>query len=490
MFSETHSDSQRADRILASIRREESRPGRGLLKIFFGMAPGVGKTYAMLEAAIQAAGKGVQVELYEQKPVHFSPAHKSEGFAELICSNSLKAERLDSASGLLKEEMRRMGSRLLTAAEETRVAAGGALAVDRDAFSAAVTRMVEQCENITVHREQVETIDESAPILVATGPLTDGALADEIGRLTGDERLHFYDAVAPIVTAESLDYGKVFAASRYDRGEADYLNCPFNKAEYEAFHAALASAERAPLHDFDTGAEQSTKPDPDAHGKKADTVTVYEGCMPIEIMAARGADTMRFGPLRPVGLVDPNTGHRPWANVQLRAENKERTLYNIVGFQTNLKWGEQKRVFSMIPGLENAEFVRYGVMHRNTFLDAPRVLSAQLCLKAHPNVFFAGQITGFEGYMESAASGLLAARNLYARLQGRELPPPPTTTMCGALIDYITTPNKDFQPMGANMGILPRTEEIDTIRDKRERYMALSDAAQAAMRAWAAEAEH
>ena len=323
--------------------------------------------------------------------------------------------------------MRRMGSRLLTAAEETRVAAGGALAVDRDAFSAAVTRMVEQCENITVHREQVETIDESAPILVATGPLTDGALADEIGRLTGDERLHFYDAVAPIVTAESLDYGKVFAASRYDRGEADYLNCPFNKAEYEAFHAALAGAERAPLHDFDTGAEQSAKPDPDAHGKKADTVTVYEGCMPIEIMAARGADTMRFGPLRPVGLVDPNTGHRPWANVQLRAENKERTLYNIVGFQTNLKWGEQKRVFSMIPGLENAEFVRYGVMHRNTFLDAPRVLSTQLCLKKHPNVFFAGQITGFEGYMESAACGLLAARNLYARLKGRQLPPPGTS---------------------------------------------------------------
>ena len=241
----------------------------------------LGAGLAGCEAALWLAGKGVQIELYEQKPVHFSPAHKSEGFAELICSNSLKAERLDSASGLLKEEMRRMGSRLLTAAEETRVAAGGALAVDRDAFSAAVTRMVEQCENITVHREQVETIDESAPILVATGPLTDGALADEIGRLTGDERLHFYDAVAPIVTAESLDYGKVFAASRYDRGEADYLNCPFNKAEYEAFHAALASAERAPLHDFDTGAEQSTKPDPDAHGKKADTVTVYGAVCPL-----------------------------------------------------------------------------------------------------------------------------------------------------------------------------------------------------------------
>ena len=245
----------------------------------------LGAGLAGCEAALWLAGRGVQVELYEQKPAHFSPAHKSEGFAELICSNSLKAERLDSASGLLKEEMRRMGSQLLNAAETARVAAGGALAVDRDTFSAEVTRMVEECPGITVHRERVEHIDESAPVLVATGPLTDGALADEIGRLTGDERLHFYDAVAPIVTAESLDYEKVFAASRYDRGEADYLNCPFNKAEYEAFHAALASAERAPLHDFDAGAEQGAQPDPDAHGKKADTVTVYEGCMPIEIMA-------------------------------------------------------------------------------------------------------------------------------------------------------------------------------------------------------------
>ena len=271
----------------------------------------LGAGLAGCEAALWLAGKGVQVDLYEQKPVHFSPAHKSAGFAELICSNSLKAERLDSASGLLKEEMRRMGSQLLEAAEEARVAAGGALAVDRDAFSAAVTRRVEECPNITVVREQVEHIDESAPILVATGPLTDGALADEIGRLTGDERLHFYDAVAPIVTAESLDYNKVFAASRYDRGEADYLNCPFNKEEYENFHAALASAERAPLHAFGCRCGAGGAADPDAHGKKADTVTVYEGCMPIEIMAARGADTMRFGPLRPVGLVDPTPATAP-----------------------------------------------------------------------------------------------------------------------------------------------------------------------------------
>ena len=429
----------------------------------------IGAGLAGCEAALWLADAGVQVDLYEQKPGKFSPAHKSAGFAELICSNSLKAERPDSASGLLKLEMRTMGSHLLPAAETARVAAGGALAVDRDVFSAAVTDQVEHHPNITIHREEVTALDESAPVLVASGPLTEGALADAIAALTGNHRLSFYDAVAPIVTAESLDYDKVFAASRYGRGEADYLNCPFNKEEYEAFHGALIAAERAPLHDFDGD------------------LTVYEGCMPIEVMAARGADTIRFGPLRPVGLRDPRTGHRPWANVQLRAENAERTLYNLVGFQTNLKWGEQKRVFSMIPGLEHAEFVRYGVMHRNTFLESPRVLTAQQYLKEHPNVFFAGQITGFEGYMESAASGLLAARQILARLQGRQLPPPPPETMCGALLQYITTPNKDFQPMGANMGILPRTPEINAIRDKRERYAALSETAQQAMRAWVEE---
>lgn len=429
----------------------------------------IGAGLAGCEAALWLADAGVQVDLYEQKPGKFSPAHKSEGFAELICSNSLKAERPDSASGLLKLEMRAMGSHLLPAAETARVAAGGALAVDRDVFSAAVTAEVERHPNITIHREEVTALDESAPVLVASGPLTEGPLAEAIAALTGDHRLSFYDAVAPIVTAESLDYEKVFAASRYGRGEADYLNCPFNKEEYEAFHTALIGAERAPLHDFDGD------------------LTVYEGCMPIEVMAARGADTIRFGPLRPVGLRDPRTGHRPWANVQLRAENTARTLYNLVGFQTNLKWGEQKRVFSMIPGLEHAEFVRYGVMHRNTFLESPKVLTAKQYLKEHPNVFFAGQITGFEGYMESAASGLLAARQILARLQGRELPPPPPQTMCGSLLQYITTPNKDFQPMGANMGILPRTPEIDAIRDKRERYAALSETAQQAMQAWVQE---
>ena len=379
----------------------------------------IGAGLAGCEAALWLADAGVQVDLYEQKPGKFSPAHKSAGFAELICSNSLKAERPDSASGLLKLEMKMMGSHLLKAAETARVAAGGALAVDRDVFSAAVTEMVEKHPNITVHREEVTALDESAPVLVASGPLTEGALADAVAGLTGDHRLSFFDAVAPIVTAESLDYEKVFAASRYGRGEADYLNCPFNKEEYEAFHAELIAAERAPLHDFDGD------------------LTVYEGCMPIEVMAARGADTIRFGPLRPVGLRDPRTGHRPWAAVQLRAENTARTLYNLVGFQTNLKWGEQKRVFSMIPGLEHAEFVRYGVMHRNTFLESPSVLTGQQFLKEHPNVFFAGQITGFEGYMESAASGLLAARQILARLQGRELPPPPASTMCGALLDTL-----------------------------------------------------
>ena len=424
----------------------------------------IGAGLAGCEAALWLAGRGVAVDLYEQKPARFSPAHKSAGFAELVCSNSLKAERPDSASGLLKLEMRALGSRLLDAAECARVAAGGALAVDRDKFSAAVTALVEAEPNITVHRQEVTAIDESRPVLVASGPLTDGALGEAVAALTGSHRLSFYDAVAPIVAADSLDMDKVFAASRYGRGEADYLNCPFNKEEYEAFYAALIAAERAPRHDFDT------------------PLTVYEGCMPIEVMAARGADTIRYGPLRPVGLRDPRTGHRPWANVQLRAENADRTLYNLVGFQTNLKWGEQKRVFSMIPGLEHAEFVRYGVMHRNTFLDSPAVLTDALCLKEHPNVFFAGQITGFEGYMESAACGLLAARSIWARLTGRDWAPPPQTTMCGALLGYITTPNKDFQPMGANMGILSARPDI---RDKRARYAALSETAQADMAAWA-----
>ena len=429
----------------------------------------LGAGLAGCEAALWLAEKGVEVELFEQKPARKSPAHKSENFAELVCSNSLKADRPDSASGLLKAEMDLLGSHILPVARKVRVAAGGALAVDRNAFSAGVTQLVESQPGITVVRKEVTELDESLPTLVATGPLTDGALAAAIAEVTGGDELSFYDAAAPIVTAESLDMSRIFAASRYGRGEADYLNCPFNKEEYEAFHAALVAAERAELHEFDGN------------------LTVYEGCMPIEVMAGRGADTMRFGPLRPVGLVDPATGHRPWANVQLRRENEAGTLYNIVGFQTNLKFGEQKRVFSMIPGLANAEFARYGVMHRNTFLNSPRLLDQGLRLKGHENLWFAGQITGFEGYMESAACGLLAARSLWAVLNGRSYEAPPADTMLGQLTRYITSENKNFQPMGANMGLLPPLAEH--IRDKRLRYAAISERAQAAMAHWAKETE-
>lgn len=430
----------------------------------------LGAGLAGCEAALWLAGQGAAVRLVEQKPLRFSPAHKSEGFAELVCSNSLKAERPDSASGLLKAEMRLLGSRLLVAADATRVAAGGALAVDRDKFSAAVTAMVAAEPNITIERREQTTIapDEGEAVLVATGPLTAGALAEEIARLTGGQSLAFYDAAAPIVTAESLDESRIFAASRYGRGDADYLNCPMNREEYERFYEALRTAERAPLHEMDGEAQK---------------LAVYEGCMPIEVMARRGADTMRFGPLRPVGLTDPRTGHRPWANLQLRRENAEGSLYNLVGFQTNLLFGEQKRVFGLIPGLANAEYARYGVMHRNTFLNSPKLLGPDLALKAHPTIFFAGQITGFEGYMESAACGLLAARGALARLQGQTYTPPPPETMLGALTGYITAENKDFQPMGANMGILPPLAE--PVRDKRARYAALASRALTAMEQWA-----
>ncbi len=432
----------------------------------------IGAGLAGCEAALYLARRGYDVELCEQKPRRFSPAHKNPDFAELVCSNSLKADRPDSASGLLKIEMRLLGSSLLPVADGCRVAAGGALAVDRAAFAAGVTALVRAEPRITVIGGEVTALEETAPgtlTLVATGPLTEGALAADIARLTGERALSFYDAAAPIVTADSIDRARVFAASRYGRGTADYLNCPFDKAGYEAFYAALASAERAPLHAFD------------------EPQTVYEGCMPIEVMAKRGADTMRYGPLRPVGLTDPRTGHRPWANVQLRAENAEGTMYNLVGFQTNLKFGEQQRVFRMIPGLERAEFVRYGVMHRNTFLNSPALLAKDLSLKSCPSVFFAGQLTGFEGYMESAACGLLAARGIEARIGGRAFAPPPADTMCGALLRYITAPAKDFQPMGANMGLLPAPEE--RVRDKRRRYLLIAQRAEESMRRYVKENE-
>lgn len=412
-----------------------------------------GAGLAGTEAAWQIAQAGYPVTLVEMKPQKFSPAHKSEYFAELVCSNSLKASRLESAAGLLKEEMARLGSLTVPVARGCAVAAGGALAVDRDIFSKTITEKINSHPNITVeHRvfDKIAPADDEI-LIIATGPLTDGALSDEIKRLCGD-CLSFYDAAAPIVTADSVDMSKAFGASRYDRGgDDDYINCPFNKAEYEAFINELVNAESAIVHDFD----------------------VYEGCMPIEKLAKRGLDAPRFGPMKPVGLVDPNTGHRPWACVQLRRENNKGTMFNLVGFQTNLKFGEQKRVFSMIPGLENADFVRYGVMHRNSFLDSPRLLNKDFSLRSNENIYFAGQITGVEGYMESASSGLLAGLNAVRKANGEPSLLLGENTMLGALTDYISDPSvKNFQPMGANFGILPPIEP--KIRDKKERYAALS----------------
>ena len=419
----------------------------------------IGAGLAGCEAAWQLAGRGIETDLYEMKPKRFSPAHTSGNLAELVCSNSLKAERVESACGLLKEEMRLLGSLLVPSAIECRVPAGGALAVDRDKFSALVTEKIASQPLIHLHREEVAELPDDGVCIVATGPLTSDALAEKIFRFAGGS-LSFYDAAAPVVTAESLDMTRIFAASRYGRGEDDaYLNCPMNREEYEAFHAALVSAERAPLHGFDAAAPE-----------------VYEGCMPVEVMAGRGADTLRFGPMKPVGLRDPNTGHRPWAVLQLRRENAEGTLYNLVGFQTNLKFGEQKRVFGMIPGLADAEYVRFGVMHRNTFLNSPKLLSPDFSVRARPSLFFAGQITGVEGYMESAASGILAGINAAGRLLGREAWIPPETTMLGALCRYAAHGGEGpFQPMGANFGILPPLPE--KIRDKRERYAALAQRA-------------
>lgn len=413
----------------------------------------VGAGLAGCEAAWQIAEAGYPVTVIEMKPAHFTPAHKNKNFAELVCSNSLKASRIDSAAGLLKEEMARLGSLTVPIARQCAVPAGGALAVDRNVFSAEVTDKILSHPNITVEHRVYDKIEpcEDEILVIATGPLTEGALSDEIKRICGDY-LSFYDAAAPIVTADSVDMSKAFGASRYDRGgDDDYINCPFNKAEYESFIDELINAEGAVVHDFD----------------------VYEGCMPIEKLAKRGLDAPRFGPMKPVGLVDPNTGHRPWACVQLRRENSKGTMFNLVGFQTNLKFGEQKRVFSIIPGLENAEFVRYGVMHRNSFLDSPRVLNGDFSLRENPNIFFAGQITGVEGYMESAASGIMAGKNAVLRANENDTLVLDDCTMIGALSRYISDGSvKNFQPMGANFGVLPPIEP--KIRDKRERYMALA----------------
>lgn len=420
----------------------------------------LGAGLAGVEAAWQIARSGNKVQLYEMKPLKKSPAHKSDLFAELVCSNSLKASRIDSAAGLLKEEMARLGSLTVPIARGCAVPAGGALAVDRDIFSQRITEKIKSHPNIEIINKIVERLDTDSNIItvVATGPLTDGTLAESIGELTGNY-LSFYDAAAPIVTADSVDMTKAFGASRYDRGgEDDYINCPFNKEEYEAFIKALVNAEGAVVHDFD----------------------VYEGCMPIEKLAKRGLDAPRFGPMKPVGLVDPRTGHRPWACVQLRRENDKGTMFNLVGFQTNLKFGEQKRVFSMIPGLEKAEFVRYGVMHRNSFIDSPRLLNPDFSLRKNRHIFFAGQITGVEGYMESAGSGIIAGINAVRFAQDKPPFVPESDTMLGALCEYISDRSvKCFQPMGANFGVLPQIEP--KIRDKRQRYEALANRALASL---------
>ncbi len=414
----------------------------------------IGAGLAGCEAAWSLANAGIPVMLLEMKPVKFSPAHRDENFAELVCSNSFKAERQGSASGLLKEEMRLLGSLTLTCADGCRVAAGGALAVDREQFAKLVTERICAHPLIQVERREAVALPKGY-VIVATGPLTSDKLAEEIVALLGKESLSFYDAAAPVVEYESINLERVFFAARYNRGGADYINCPMTREEYGRFYTELIAAETVPLKDIDRAPN------------------VYEGCMPVETLAKRGEQSLRFGPMKPVGLTDPRTGKRPWAAVQLRRENAAGTLYNLVGFQTNLKFPEQKRVFSLIPGLEGAVFSRYGVMHRNTFIDSPRALSPDLSLRSAPRVFFAGQITGVEGYMESAASGIVAAKQLARRLGNVSPLVLPQVTMLGALCRYVCEESVvDFQPMGANMGLLPPL--LQNIKDKREKYEALS----------------
>lgn len=418
----------------------------------------IGAGLAGCEAAWQLAQRGFEVELCEMKPVKFSPAHRYEGFAELVCSNSLKSARVDSACGLLKEEMRKLGSIIVPTAEKTAVPAGGALAVNRQDFSDEMTRIINNHPKITVVREEITEFPEKNTV-ICTGPLTSDALAEKIYLKCGG-RLSFYDAAAPIVTAESVDFSVAFYQSRYDKGGADYANCPMTREEFERFCNELVNSQTAPLHEFDK-------------------LDVYEGCMPVEVLAKRGIESVRYGCMKPVGLTDPRTGRRPYAAVQLRKENIEGTMFNLVGFQTNLKFGEQKRVFSLIPGLENAEFVRYGVMHRNSYICSRACLDKNYMLKGSENVFFGGQITGVEGYVESAVSGIIAGRALADRLSGKEPIKLPETTMSGALTAYVcgweNESFTEFQPMGANMGILPPLER--NIRDKREKYAALAERA-------------
>lgn len=411
----------------------------------------IGAGLAGCEAVWQLVKHGISVELYEMKPKKYSPAHTSDNFAELVCSNSLKADRIENACGLLKEEMRLFDSLMMSASDVSRVPAGGALAVDREKFSEYITEKIKSHPLVTVINNEVTKINPDEYTIVATGPLTSDTLAEEIKRLTGSEELYFYDAAAPIVTEESIDKDKVFKAARYDKGTADYINCPMTKDAYMDFYNELINAETAPLKEFENQ-------------------RVFEGCMPVEVMAKRGEQTLTFGPLKPVGLVNPKTGKDDaYAVVQLRQDNAEGTLYNLVGFQTNLKWGEQKRVFSKITGLENAEFVRYGVMHRNTYINSPTLLNQYYQMRKYPKIFFAGQITGVEGYVESASSGILAGYNMSLLLQNKDMFEPDSKTCIGALVKYISNPsNTKFQPMNANFGIIDGLDE--RIKNKVERY--------------------
>jgi len=433
----------------------------------------IGAGLAGSEAAWQAAERGVKVTLYEMRPHKMTPAHTSGLFAELVCSNSLGSNLIDRALGLLKEELRRLGSLIIRCADKTALPAGGALAVGRQAFAQTVTEAVTSHPNITVHRQEVTAIPEGVPTIIATGPLTSEPLAKAIAELTGQRYLYFYDAMAPIVTLDSIRMPPAWRQSRYDRdtGSGDYINCPLNREEYYAFVKALLSAETIELRRFEKEDER-----------------FFEGCLPVEVLAARGPEALAFGPMRPVGLRDPHTGKRPFAVVQLRQDNLAGTLYNMVGFQTNLKWGEQKRVFRMIPGLEQAEFVRFGQMHRNTFINSPLLLLPTLQFRKRPDLFFAGQITGSEGYVSATAGGLLAGLNAARLVRG--LPPvvPPRETMLGALFHYVTQAEPDeFQPMKPNFGLLSPLSP--PVRNKRRRYRAYAERALMALEAWKKELE-
>ncbi len=426
----------------------------------------IGAGLAGCEAAWQLAQRGISVELYEMKPAKMSPAHHSGDFAELVCSNSFRGDRLENAVGLLKEELRRCGSLILECAEATRVEAGGCLAVDRQGFARLVTEKIGEHPNITVIHEEITQMPEG-PVIIATGPLTSDGMSQAIGEYFGTDYLHFFDAAAPLVTAESVDMNLAWWQSRYDRGTPDYVNCAMNKEQYESFVRELISAEEAEVHGFEDK-------------------NVFEGCMPVEVMARRGPDTLRYGPLKPVGLTDPNTGKEPYAVVQLRQDNAEGSIFNLVGFQTHLKFGEQKRVFSMIPALENAEFVRYGVMHRNTFLQSPKLLDRYYADRRNPLVAFAGQMTGVEGYVESTASGFLAAVAMAAKVQGKELPDFPKTTAIGALGLYISDETvENFQPMNVNFSIIAPLEQ--RIRKKAEKNLAIANRSLAVIDQWLAQ---